>query len=639
VLISTSTIDARKAGIGSDLDITRRDFINGIALGVSAGGTLSPLELLASANPAAYPPELAGMRGNHPGSFEIAHALAREGRSWPRPETLSDDIYDLVVVGGGLSGLSAAFMFQQKAGPGARILVLDNHDDFGGHAKRNEYSVNGKTIISYGGSQSIDTPASYSEASAALLRDIGIDTEPFYEYFDRDYFSERGLSRGVYFSKEHYGEDSVKPDALRLFDGPGTAHPARIVEEYPISDVAKENFIQLLNEPRDYLPGMDTEKKVALMRRTSYSDYMREHVGAHEEVIAFLRDRLRGLWGFGFDALSALEGARYNMPGTEHLDYSDPPTARAEFDEPYIFHFPDGNASIARALIRQLVPAAVPGESSMEGLVAARIDYGQLDRRSNTTRVRLNSTAIDARHVDGKKAVDVTYVRGASTYRVRGKHVILACYNHMVPHLCPDLPKAQADAINVAEKIPLAYINIVLRNSKAFENVGYHSFYVPQTELMHSFGLDFPVSMGAYQFARTSSDPVVVHGSYAATAPDQGLSERQQHVVGRQRMYEMTYQDFETRIIGQLSGALGGGGFDAERDIAAITVNRWPHGYAYEYNELYDPPEWTRESGPHRVGAAQVGRISIANSDAEAFAYVNGAIDAAHRAVHEQLTS
>ncbi|MGB5688827.1 MAG: NAD(P)-binding protein [Woeseiaceae bacterium] len=621
------------------MDITRRDFINGMALSVTAGGTLSPLELLATANPAVYPPGLAGMRGNHPGSFEVAHALAREGRSWPRPETQTDTVYDLVVVGGGISGLSAAFMFRQKAGPKARILVLDNHDDFGGHAKRNEYSVDGKTIIGYGGSQSIDTPSSYSRASAAVLRDIGIETEPFYEYFDREYFSERGLSAGVYFSEERYGRDSVNPDALRSHEGVQADDPASIIEDYPLSSAAKQNFIQLLTEPRDYLPGMDRDEKIALMRRVSYSDYLRKYVGAHEEVILFCRDRLKGLWGFGFDALSALEGARYSMPGTEHLDYSEPSTARQEFDEPYIFHFPDGNASIARALVRQLVPAAVPGKRSMEGLVAARVDYEQLDRRSNAARIRLNSTVIDTRHVDGRSAVDVTYVRDGSTYRVRGKHVILACYNHMVPHLCPDLPKAQADAIQLAEKIPLAYINVVLRNSTAFENLGYHSFYVPQTELMHSFGLDFPVNMGAYRFAESSADPVIIHGSVAAAAPDQGLTERQQHIVGRQRMYEMTYQDFETRIVRQLSGALGGGGFDAERDIAAITVNRWPHGYAYEYNELYDPPEWSQEDGPHRVGAAQIGRISIANSDAEAFAYVNGAIDAAHRAVNEQLGS
>ena len=273
----------------------------------------------------------------------------------------------------------------------------------------------------------------------------------------------------------------------------------------------------------------------------------------------------------------------------------------------------------------------------MEGLVAARADYEQLDNPANAARIRLRSTAVDVRHVTGKNAVDVTYVSDGEAFRVRGRHVILACYNQMVPHICPELPKAQADAIARAEKVPLAYINVVLRNSKAFDNLGYHSFYVPQADLMHSFGLDFPVSMGNYRFAPSADDPIIVHGTFAPTVPDQGLTERQQHIVGRQRMYEMTYQDFETQILAQMSGALGGGGFDAERDIAAITVNRWPHGYAYEYNELYDPPEWSQKSGPHLIGARQIGRISIANSDAEAYAYVNGAIDAAVRAVTEQL--
>ena len=619
-------------------DITRRDFLNGMALSLVAGGTVSPLELMAmSRGSAGYPPALAGLRGSHPGSFEVAHALALQKARWPRPNTLTDDVYDLVIVGGGLSGLSAAFMFRQQAGPNTRILILDNHDDFGGHAKRNEYSVDGNTIIGYGGSQSIDTPSSYSKEASALLRDIGIDTERFYDFFDRSYFSDRGLTNGVYFSKERYGKDTVGPEVFRPYDGIRAENPARVIDDYPIADAAKKNFIQILTEPRDYLAGMDREEKIALMKRISYSDYLRKYVGAHEDVIAFCRDMLRGLWGFGFDALSALEGARYGMPGTETLGSVESSETVSHGDEPYIFHFPDGNAGIARALVRQLIPEAIPGQNTMEGLVAARANYEQLDHTANATRIRLKSTAVDVRHVDGEDAVDVTYVRDSEAFRIRGRHVILACYNNMVPHICPELPKSQADAIALAEKIPLAYINVVLRNSKAFENLGYHSFYVPQADLMHSFGLDFPVSMGNYRFAPSADDPVIVHGTFAPTVPDQGLTERQQHIVGRQRMYEMTYQDFETQIIGQMSGALSGGGFDAERDIAAITVNRWPHGYAYEYNELYDPPEWSQKNGPHLIGARQVGRISIANSDAEAYAYVNGAIDAAVRAVTEQL--
>jgi spermidine dehydrogenase len=122
------------------------------------------------------------------------------------------------------------------------------------------------------------------------------------------------------------------------------------------------------------------------------------------------------------------------------------------------------------------------------------------------------------------------------------------------------------------------------------------------------------------------------------TVPDQGLTEREQHVEGRRHLFELSFDDFERDIVAAMDGALSGGGFDAGRDIAAITVNRWPHGYAYEYNEFFDPPEWSRESGPHLLGARQMNRISIANSDASAYAFVDGAFDAAERAVNEQLS-
>jgi len=273
----------------------------------------------------------------------------------------------------------------------------------------------------------------------------------------------------------------------------------------------------------------------------------------------------------------------------------------------------------------------------MEDVVLARFDYEALDDPGNPTRIRLDSTAVDVRHAEGESAVDVTYVRGGVPCRVRGRHAILACYNAIVPKLCPEVPAAQAEAIAKAVKIPLVYISVAVRNWKAFADLGYQNFYIPQPTLMHSFGMDFPVSMGGYEFTRDPSGPTVVHGAYVPTAPDQGHTEREQHVLGRRRLYEMSFDDFETEIVRQMSGALEPGGFDAERDIAGITVNRWPHGYAYEYNELFDPPEWTRENGPHIEGAAPIGRISIANSDASAYAYVNGAFDAADRAVDEQL--
>jgi spermidine dehydrogenase len=143
--------------------------------------------------------------------------------------------------------------------------------------------------------------------------------------------------------------------------------------------------------------------------------------------------------------------------------------------------------------------------------------------------------------------------------------------------------------------------------------------------------------MGRYSFTSSPDQPAVLHGIYVPTTPDQGLDQKQQCRLGRKRLLEMSYADFEAAALRQLDGALAGGGFDVERDVAAITGNRWPHGYAYEYNDLIEPPEYGPDNGPHILGRSRMGRISIANSDASAYAYVNGAIDAAVRAVNEQV--
>jgi spermidine dehydrogenase len=618
----------------SKLNISRRDFLNGFALSVAAGSSLSPLELLALES-GKYPPALTGLRGSHPGSFEVAHALSWGEAKWPRPDAQTDDIYDLVVVGGGLSGLAAALMYRQRADADARILILDNHDDFGGHAKRNEFDVDGKLLVGYGGSQSIDSPATFSPAASQMLRDAGVDTEPFYEYFDRSYFRDRNLGRGIYFSKESYGADSVHKDVLR---GADEATLNKTIDGYPISAEARASFKGLLASEKDYFDGLSREEKTAKLKGMSYTDFLRKHVGAHEDVVLILRDLIKGYWGVGYDALSAMEGFRLGMPGTGYMGLKEESHGPAGRDEPYIFHFPDGNAGVARSMVRKLIPAAVPG-TTMEDLVLSRVDYGMLDLPTNKTRIRLESTAVDVRHADGDKFVDVSYVSEGNVARVRGRHAILACYNNIIPHLCPEISTAQAEAINVGVKIPLVYISVAVRNWKAFENLGYQSFYIPQPKLMHSFGMDFPVSMGGYDFTRKSSEPTIIHGTYVPTVPDQGLTEREQHVQGRRNLYAMTFDDLERDIVGAMSGALEGGGFDAERDIAGLTVNRWPHGYAYEYNELFDPHDWNPKNGPHLRGAAQIGRISIANSDASAFAFVNGAFDAAHRAVNEQLAT
>lgn len=617
------------------LNITRRDFLNGVALSLAAGTTLSPLEILAAANSRYYPPALAGMRGSHAGSFEVMHALAVQGAKFLRPKKPGDSVYDLVVVGGGISGLAAAKLFRDQAGDGKRVLVLDNHDDFGGHAKRNEFVVDGRTLLCHGGSQSLESPGRYSAQSKQLLRDLGVEPQRFYDYYDRNFFDGQGLRPAIYFSASDYGRDLTLPNLVDFAAAEqGIEEVDAIVAAYPISAESRAALIRLLKDEVDYLAPLTQAQKTERLRGMSYVQFLLEYVGATEEVATIMRDSKKGYWGFGWDALSALEAVRMEMPGTYGLGL-DIQMRRADAEEePYIFHFPDGNASIARLLVRDLVPASAPG-STMDDIVLATLDYAQLDKPGNKVRIRLNATAVDVAHTADQKHVDVLYVRDGVVEQVRGRHVILACYNHVIPFICAELPAAQREALDYPEKTPIAYMSIAIRNCRAFKNLGVSHVYQPNAPCMYAFGLDFPVSMGGYQYPSSPDEATILHGTFAPTFP--GMTQRQQHRAGRARMLEMSFDEFEQGIIAQLDGALGEGGFDSARDIAAITVNRWPHGYAYEYNDLYEPPEYGPRNGPHIDARAQLGRISIANSDSNAYAFVDGAIDAAARAVTEQL--
>ncbi len=570
----------KELGMGSE--ITRRDFLNGVAMGAGAtllGGAVRADTLLDAAvldefapekAPDYYPPARTGMRGNHDGTFTLAHRL-RDGEG---ADSFGDGIntgesYDLVVVGGGISGLAAAYFFRKDAGKNARILVLDNHDDFGGHAKRNEFRAGGRRVFSYGGTQSIESPGKYSDIAKALISDIGVKTERFYKAFDTKLYSKMGTA--AFFDKETFGED-------RMVTGMNTTPWPEFLGKAPLSDALRKDIARVYTEKKDYLAGMSVEEKTVLLNKISYAEYLTKDCKLIPDALPFFQTFTHDLFCIGIESVPALacyeagdDYGSFTYAGFQGLGLPE-----GGKEEPYIFHFPDGNASIARLLVRSLIPEAIPG-STMEDVVTARADYSKLDAASSALRIRLNSTVVHVQHAKAEKEVQVAYVRGGKQQTVTAKNCVLACYNGMIPYLCPELPEQQKEALSYLVKMVLFML-------------------------------------------RTPCKP--------------GLPQRDQNRAGRAELLQTPFSKFERNIRDQLRRMLGGAGFDPAKDIEGITVNRWAHGYAFAPNPLFDP-DWKEEEKPWVIGRRPFGRIAIANSDAGASAYTDVAIDQAWRAVSE----
>jgi spermidine dehydrogenase len=610
--------------------ITRRDLLQGAAAALTLP-LLSSMPQAAGAERVDYPPALTGLRGSHPGSFDVAHAL-RDGHDFGAGQDTGEH-YDLVVVGAGISGLSAAH-FYLGARPGARILILDNHDDFGGHARRNEFHSGGRLLLMNGGTLSIESPTPYSAVADGLLKAVGIDRSRWERSLeDKAFYASKGLAGGIFYDRETFGADRL----VRQREG---APMQELLADAPLSDAVKRDLVRIEEGTQDPLPGLDSDAKKARLARISYQQYLLEVLHADPKVADYYRKLTHGLWGVGIDAVSALDCWGVGMPGFQGLalkpgstpDMGYTPAGTVDHGWTPVVHFPDGNATIARSLVRRLVPRALPGDG-VENLVTARADYSALDRRESPVRIRLNSTATRVVHQQAglRGGVRLTYVREGKAHAVRARHCVLACWNMAIAYLCPELPPGQKAALHVASKVPLLYVSVALRNWEPFVKLGVNRIYSPGS-YYSDVHLNEAVSIGAYATPRDPREPMVVHVTRTPCAP--GLPEHEQNKIGRADILATSFETYERRMRDQLGRTLGGGGFDPARDITAITVNRWPHGYAHEYNGLFDPllPEAQR---PYVIGRQPLGNIAIANADAASAAYTDAAIDQAYRAVRD----
>jgi len=617
--------------LGMDKDISRRDFLNGVSIAVGASlfpGTASAQDVGAQDVPGYYPPELTGMRGSHPGSFETAH-LARDGASFDGEDT--GESYDLVVVGGGISGLSAAHFYQQSKGDNARILILDNHDDFGGHAKRNEFQINDRKVIGYGGTMLLEAPGGYPDVAKKLIRDLGIETQHFYKYFDQDLYSSLGLSRGLFFDKETFGSDHLAV---------GNIVDPSVLDHSPLSAKARADLVRLLEDDRHYLHDIPDDQRGAYLENMDYQTYLKDCAGMDDEVLKVMLSSARNVWAVNIDAYPARAAWNSGYPGFGDLDLGVESYDReGDQEEPNIFHFPDGNASVARLLVRKLIPAVATGDN-MEDIVTAHFDYSRLDDAKSSVRIRLNSTVVRAQHANDKLSnpVKITYLRDGKARVVEAGKVVMACYNAIIPRLCPEMSKSQKSALSNCVRAPLVYTNVLIRNWSSFAKLGIYRVNCPGS-YHHGVVLDYPVSIGEYQCARSPDEPIVLHLTRVPGEPGNN-SANEQFTAGKRDLLATSFETFERNIRDQLSRILAPGGFDAARDIAAITVNRWPHGYAYGYDPetdriAFEPDSWPEEKRHWVTGSRPFGNISIASTDAASNAMTESAIEEAYRAVNE----
>src|SRR6266478_5471524 len=576
--------------LGMNQPITRRDFLDGVALATGAavfGATVA--SAIGQTHP--YPPGLTGLRGQTDTDFTAMHAI-RDQDFWAKAgaPTPTGEHYNLIVVGAGISGLAAGFLFRQRVGAKARILILDNTDDFGGHAKRNEFTASdGRLVIGYAGSQTLQTPSFFTPAVAKLIADVGIDLGRFNTWYDRSWNKRHGLEEGVFFRKEDFGRDATVRRSKN-------AKAADWVPSSPLNDKAKRDLIALIDAPVDYLPPKSRSEKRQILSATIYADFLAKTVGVDSQVLAYLKKGTADYFGVEIDATTCLDAWAGGQPGFDAMDLGgsvDPPmspSGRLQFKDPdkYIHHFPDGNASLARAIVRALIPAAVAGRT-MEELVLNKTDYGHLDEASSSVRIRLESTCVRFRHLATPataQKVEATYVENDRLNTVPADRMVIACWHREIPLMCDELGAAQTTALNDQQKVPLIYANVLIRRWTAFIKLGISGF-ADLTGFWGGASIDFPVSVGTYRFPEDPATPILLHLSKVVVAGD-GNSEREQSAAGRHTLTRLAFEDYEREISDLLGRARGRGGFDPAGEIEAITVNRWAHGYAYEYMRPWD---------------------------------------------------
>jgi spermidine dehydrogenase len=615
--------------LGLDAPISRRDFLNG-ALVAGAGALvrdhLPPLQTAGDDDWTGYGGvgEYRHANGNTYDAMNVAHMM-RDGMFEARIARAGDagETYDLLVVGGGLSGLAAAVFFQKNTG--GRCLVLDNHAIFGGEARRNEFLVDGQRIVAHQGSAIFLVPGKggYTERFYEM---IGMDRRSF------EYQKWAGRSPEMRLNHSPYGE----PANYGFYFGAQFPHGrgawamdpwGRRLDGAPLTEAQKVELMRWhsgpTDDPRPTTEGDDISRRLDSI--TLEDHLMATHRISRETVRTFLSPIEGGGYGLGPDALSAY--CNYAIETQFPEDGDD--TLGDQM-------FPDGNTGFARLMVKTLVPDAFAGPRTVDATWRNPVDLSALDRPRQATRIRLNATVVRVEHEgDPSRAshVRVTYVRNGRLYRVRARGVVMSGGSWTTKHIVHDLPQSHRDAYAQFYRSPCLMANIAVRNWRFLYDMGMSG--------CRWFG-----GLGDYLAVRRMA---TIGGQPETFGPDSptvltikvlfakpGLPIGEQGSRGRAEMLGTTFRQYERAFREQLADMFSPGGFDPRRDIAGIILNRWGHAYVNPQPGFFfgvngqPAPRDVLRSAPH-------GRITFANTDLAGAADHRNSIREADRAVR-QLT-
>ncbi len=634
-----------------DREISRREFLDGVTVMAGCAALSSRTDLGAGSDAPTHgrgrepsrPARSQGLQGDTPDSLSVSHAL-RDGRFWERAGTPrpTRESYDLVVVGAGISGVTAAYTWVRRH-PGARVLILDDHDDIGGHARRNEFRPATRTgpLVGHGGAHSLYAPSAWSPEGKGLLADLGVDTGRLRACVDSGLYPGLGMHGGVFCDRETFGAGTDELVVLR----PGKT-TSQWVAELPVAARARKDLVMLFDHPPDWFPGLTDEEKKRRLAELTYTGFLRDVCRVHPDAVAFCQTMSSATWAYGSDALGAIDAwaaaGRHAFPGFAGLRldrgkpsaYNSPRAARRwAAGDGDVYCLPEGNQALVRMMLGRMV-AGFAGTTAVEGITTTPFDYGVLDRPANRVRVRLSSPVVLVRN-DGAPgaatSATVGYFDGDQVSTVRAGAVIMACWTAAVPYVVQDLPAEQKEAMRKAVRMPMVCATAQLRDWHPFREAGVHrarftGAYWVTAELAP------PISVGSYRCPKTPGEPINVHLVHAPAVP--GMAPRDAAAAGRRELARTPYDRLEFGVREQLTRLLGPFGFDPARDIEGLTVNRWGHGFAAGYARPWDA---FYPDGPFPADTARrrFGRIAIAGCDVMPGADADAAVSAACRAVRD----